>query len=278
MQTDIREILVAAQANGYAVGGFNVYNLEGALAVVAAAEDTHSPAILQVHPGALTHGGFPLLALCLSAAEQAEVPIAVHLDHCADAETIEAALGAGLTSVMADGSELDDEANATFVRQIVERAHIFGAAVEGELGRISGTEDGLTVETAHARMTDPQQAADFISQTGIDTLAVCIGNVHGPYPFPPQLDFERLTAIHEHVDVPLVLHGASGLPPEQVSLAIRNGICKFNVNTEVRRAYLQALHAADADIELVPLMTRAKTSMQTVITQKMELFGSVGRA
>ncbi len=274
-------LLADAQANGYAVGGFNVYNLEGVKAVVAAAEANNSPALLQVHPGALDHGGVPLLALCLKVAEASTAPIAVHLDHCADAEVITNALAMGLPSVMADGSHLEDEANATFVQAAAERAHDVGAAVEGELGRISGSEDGLTVATIHARMTDPNQAAAFVARTGLDMLAVCIGNIHGPYPFPPQLDFDRLAAIRESVSVPLVLHGASGLPADQITRSIELGVCKFNVNTEVRRAYLQAVRdaqAADPAIDLVPLMQAAQNAMAAAITQKMQLFGSVNRA
>ncbi len=144
---------------------------------------------------------------------------------------------------MADGSHLDYAANVDFTRAMAELAHARGAAVEAELGRLSGTEDGLTVEEYAAKLTDPQQAADFVERSAADMLAVCIGNVHGRYPGEPQLDFERLAAIRRAVAVPLVLHGASGLPPAQISQAIALGICKFNVNTEVREAYLGALEA-----------------------------------
>ncbi|MEL6152054.1 MAG: class II fructose-bisphosphate aldolase, partial [Chloroflexota bacterium] len=202
------DLLYAAQSGGYAVGGFNVYNLEGVKAVVTAAEANNSPALLQLHPGALAHGGEPLMALCLSAAQHSNAPVAVHLDHCSDAAVIGRSLAAGLPSVMADGSHLEYGENVSFVHAAVEQAQAVGAVVEGELGRISGTEDGLTVETMNARMTDPDEAADFVVQTGLDMLAVCIGNVHGRYPFPPQLDFERLAAIRACVEVPLVLHGA----------------------------------------------------------------------
>lgn len=281
MLANTAQLLQHAQDNQYAIGGFNVYNLEGVKAVIAAAEDTGSPALLQLHPGALAHGGEPLIALCIKAAEDAQVPIGVHLDHCADADVIKSAIAAGMSSVMADGSHLADEENTAFVKAAVTHATPANVAVEGELGRISGTEDGLTVETVQARMTDPDQAADFVTQTGIDALAVCVGNVHGKYPFPPQLDFERLADIRERVTVPLVLHGASGLPGDQIEQSIELGICKFNVNTEVRRAFLSALQreqAAQPNIDLVPLMQRAQDAMQAIIIEKMQLFGSVGRA
>lgn len=277
MLANTAELLSAAQAGGYALGGFNVYNLEGVNAVISAAESNASSALLQVHPGALEHGGLPLLALCVSAADLADVPIAVHLDHCAEANIIAQALDMGVSSVMADGSHLDYDKNVAFVREATEAAAAKHITVEGELGRISGTEDGLTVEAVNARMTDPEQAVDFVAQTGVHMLAVCIGNVHGPYPFPPQLDFERLAAIRERVGVPLVLHGASGLPEEQVKRSIELGVCKFNVNTEVRRAFVNALRSG-TESDLVPMMLRAQDAMQAVITQKMQLFGSVDRA
>lgn len=274
-------LLRHAQAEGYAIGAFNVYNLEGVRAVVATAQTADSPVMLQVHPAALTFGGAPLIALCQAAAQAASVPVAVHLDHSSDAEAIEQALAAGVSSIMADGSHLDYEANVAFTCAMAERAHAMGAAVEAELGRLSGTEDGLTVAEYEAKLTDPQQASAFLAATGADMLAVCIGNVHGHYRSSPQLDFERLAAIGRAVEVPLVLHGASGLPSEQVRRAIEMGICKLNVNTEVREAYVAALRQAlDAPKppDLVALMQQAVAAMQAVVAEKLAQFGSVGRA
>jgi tagatose 1,6-diphosphate aldolase GatY/KbaY len=273
-------LLRSAQAGGYAIGAFNVYNLEGVRAVVAAAEAARSPAVLQVHPSALEFGGAPLVALCLAAAREAAVPVAVHLDHSSSPDAIRQALDAGATSIMADGSHLDYAANAAFTHAMAELAHARGAAVEAELGRLSGTEDGLTVEEYAAKLTDPQQAADFVERSGADMLAVCIGNVHGRYRCEPRLDFARLAAIRQAVVVPLVLHGASGLPPAQIRGAITLGVQKFNVNTEVREAYLDALKLAlDAPKppDLIDLMRRAVAAMQAVVAAKLELFGSIGR-
>jgi tagatose 1,6-diphosphate aldolase GatY/KbaY len=273
-------LLRAAQAGGYAIGAFNVYNLEGVRAVVAAAEAAQSPAMLQVHPSALAFGGAPLIGLCLAAARSAVVPIAVHLDHSSSPEAIRQALEAGATSIMADGSQLDYTANGAFTRAMAELAHTHGATVEAELGRLSGTEDGLTIEEFAAKLTDPAQAADFVERSGADMLAVCIGNVHGRYPGEPRLDFERLAAIRQAVAVPLVLHGASGLPTQQISQAITLGVSKFNVNTEVREAYLDALKLAlDAPTtpDLIDLMERAVAAMQAVVAEKLGLFGSVGK-
>ncbi len=275
------ELLAAAEAGGYALGAFNVYNLEGVQAVAAAAEATRSPALLQIHPEALAHGGSPLVALCLEAARAATVPLAVHLDHSTSAGAIRAALAAGVSSVMADGSHLEYAANVAFTREMTALAHAQNAAVEAELGRLSGTEDGLTVADRDARMTDPDQAAGFVAETGIDALAVCIGNVHGPYPGEPRLDFDRLAAIRARVSVPLVLHGTSGLPDALIRRAVALGVRKFNVNTEVRRAYLDAIGAhlaAQPSADLLEVMARAIAAMQTVIKSKLALFGSTNQA
>jgi len=263
------------------VGAFNVYNLEGARAVVTAAEIGRSPSMLQILPSALKHGAAPLVALCLVAAKEAKVPMAVHLDHSASADDIQAGLDAGLRSIMADGSRLPYADNVAFTRQMAELVHKQGGTVEAELGRLTGTEDGLTVPEYEARLTNPGQAADFVAETGIDALAVCIGNVHGHYPGEPRLDFERLDAIQRTVSVPLVLHGASGLPDAMIRRSIELGITKFNVNTEVRAAYLAALRermeATDSP-DLLDLMQSAIAAMQPVVSAKLQLFGSVGKA
>jgi len=272
-------LMKAARGNGYALGAFNVYNLEGVRAVGAAAEMEHSPAIVQIHPSAFRHGGIPLVALCLAAAREASVPMAVHLDHSTSPDDIRSALAAGLTSIMADGSGLSYADNVAFTREMVALTHKHGGTVEAELGRLAGTEDDLTVEEYEARLTDPDQAVDFLAQTGTDALAVCIGNIHGRYRSEPRLDFDRLDAIRKAVSVPLVLHGASGLPEGMVRRAIELGVCKFNVNTELREAYLGALreHLAESP-DLLGLMQSATDAMKGVVRAKLQLFGSAGRA
>jgi tagatose 1,6-diphosphate aldolase GatY/KbaY len=274
-------LLREATTGGYAIGAFNIYNLEGVQAVVRAAEAQQSPVMLQLHPSALQHGGRPLVALCLEAARVAKVPVAVHLDHSTDTADITAALTAGITSIMADGSHLDYDDNLTFTRHMVSLAHAHRATVEAELGRLSGTEDGLTVPEYEAKLTDPAQAAEFVSQTGVDALAVCIGNVHGRYRSEPRLDFERLGAIQRAVSVPLVLHGASGLPADTVQRSIALGVHKFNVNTEVREAYIHTLRErlqGGKSPDLLDLMHGAETAMQAVVAEKLRLFGSMGKA
>jgi tagatose 1,6-diphosphate aldolase GatY/KbaY len=272
-------LMEAARENGYALGAFNVYNLEGVRAVGAAAEMEHSPAIVQIHPSALRHGGIPLVALCLAAAREASVPMAVHLDHSTSPDDIRAVLAAGVTSIMADGSGLTYADNVAFTHEMVTLTHKHKGTVEAELGRLAGTEDDLTVEEYEARLTNPDQAVDFLAQTGTDTLAVCIGNIHGRYRGEPRLDFDRLDAIRKAVSVPLVLHGASGLPEGMVRRAIELGVCKFNVNTELREAYLGALreHLAESP-DLLALMHTATDAMKGVVRAKLQLFGSAGRA
>jgi len=279
MLSSTSELLHTARRNAYAIGAFNVYNLEGVRAVVEAADSLESPAMLQLHPSALKYGKSPLVALCLEAARQAEVPIAVHLDHSTSSKDIQAALEAGMTSIMADGSNFPYLENLAFTRDMTKLAHAKGAVVEAEIGRISGTEDGLTIAEYEAKMTDPDQAAEFVRETTVDALAVTIGNVHGKYHSEPKLDFKRLLAIRKSVDVPLVLHGASGLPEAMISQSIQLGVCKFNVNTEVREAYLDVLKSTNSlsSPDLLDLMQQAIAAMQSVVEEKLQLFGSVGR-
>ncbi|MBF2050869.1 MAG: class II fructose-bisphosphate aldolase [Leptolyngbya sp. IPPAS B-1204] len=283
MLSSTRELLETARRHIYAIGAFNIYNLEGVRAVVSAAEAVQSPAMLQIHPSSLKYGGSPLVSLCLEAARSATVPISVHLDHSTSAEAIRFALEAGMNSIMADGSHLPYAENLSFTREMTQLAHRYGAVVEAEIGRISGTEDGLSVAEKEAKMTDPVQAGEFVRATQVDALAVTIGNVHGEYRSEPRLDFDRLIRIGETVgkDMLLVLHGASGLPAAMISRSIQLGVCKFNVNTEVRQAYM---HTLQSDIcnarkaDLLPCMEQSIAAMQQVVIEKMQLFGSGNKA
>ncbi|KAK2421907.1 ketose-bisphosphate aldolase class-II family protein [Trifolium repens] len=275
-----KEILNNAENGGYAVGAFNVYNLEGVDAVVSAAEEEQSPAILQIHPGALKQGGIPLVACCISAAERASVPITVHFDHGTSKQDLVEALELGFSSVMVDGSHLSFNENAAYTKFISLLAHSNDMLVEAELGRLSGTEDDLTVEEYEAKLTDVNMAEKFIDETGIDALAVCIGNVHGKYPASgPNLRLDLLKELHvlsQKKGVFLVLHGASGLGEELVKECINLGVRKFNVNTEVRKAYMDSLITPKKD--LVHVMASAKEAMKAVVAEKMHLFGSAGKA
>jgi tagatose 1,6-diphosphate aldolase GatY/KbaY len=281
MLASTRELLETARRNCYAIGAFNVYNLEGVKAVVSAAEAGRSPAMLQLHPSALKYGSSPLVALCLEAADSSIVPISVHLDHSTSSQDIHRVLNEGVRSIMADGSPMPYEQNLQFTKALTKLSHSYGAIVEAEIGRISGTEDGLTIAEKEAKMTDPIQAVEFVRITNVDALAVTIGNVHGEYKSPPRLDFPRLERIRNLIDIPLVLHGASGLPPEMIARSIQLGVCKFNVNTEVRQAYMQALKheiCGQPGKDLLDVTGEAIEAMQEVIAEKLQLFGSVDKA
>lgn len=275
-----KDLLIHAEKGGYAVGAFNVYNLEGVEAVVAAAEEEQSPAILQIHPSAFKHGGVPLVACCISAAEQASVPITVHFDHGSSKQELVEVLELGFDSVMVDGSDLPFKDNVSYTKYISFLAHSKKMHVEAELGRLSGIEDDLTVEDYEARLTDINQAREFIDETGIDALAVCIGNVHGTYPASgPNLKLDLLKDLHElssKKGVFLVLHGASGLPKGLIKECIERGVRKFNVNTEVRKAYMDSLKNPNKD--LVHVMASAREAMKSVVAEKIHLFGSAGKA
>lgn len=270
------ELLLEAQGDRRAIAAFNVYTIEGVRGVVNAAEALGQPIILQAHPGALKHGRWPLIAAMLQAARDAAVPVAVQLDHSTSMDDIAAALKLGVSSVMADGSDLPYEQNVDFVKAAVQLAAANGQSVEGELGKLSGTEDDITVEAYQARLTMPEQAEQFVDHTGVQMLAVCIGNVHGVYRTPPQLDFDRLAAIRARVHVPLVLHGASGLPEDQIQRCIALGICKFNVNTELRHAALEGMRRtlADASSDLGDVIQSSIKAMQAVASQKIRLFSN----
>lgn len=273
------EMLQQARRNGYAIGAFNIYNMEGALAVVRAAERLQSPVMLQLLPRALEIGGSPLITFCRAAAGAARVPVAVHLDHCPDEKVIEEAMSSNISSVMADGSHLPLEENIGFSRRIVALAKRMAIGVEGELGRLRGEEDGISTPEAMAKMTSPEEAVRFAHETGVDALAVCIGNVHGKYKKTPELDFERLAAISKKVMIPMVLHGTSGLPDEMIRESISHGVAKFNVNTEVRSRYMGAMEriCRQPGAELVDLMEGCIEAMQEPIEHKILLFGSNGR-
>jgi tagatose 1,6-diphosphate aldolase GatY/KbaY len=255
--------------------------MEGALAVVQAAEDMHSPVILQLLPRALQLGGRPLIAMCLALGQESAVQVAVHLDHCSSPELIEFALQCGVTSIMADGSAMEYADNVRFTRDMVKKVNQVKGCVEAELGRLTGDEDGFSITEREAQMTNPEQAVDFVAKTEIDALAVCIGNVHGRYPQTPQLNFRLLSMIAERVTLPLVLHGTSGLPDGLIREAIGHGVCKFNVNTEIRSAYTAALakcFANSSHMEMTNLMQTAIDAMKQSAQAKITQFCSADKA
>lgn len=277
-----REILQAARKGGYAVGAFNLNNMEILQAIVEAAEEERSPVIIQASQGALKYAGIEYISgLARIAAEKATVPIALNLDHGTSFTQVVQCIRHGFTAVMIDGSKLPYEENIAIVQKVVEVAHPNNVSVEAELGKIGGVEDDIVVSEREAAFTDPDEAADFAERTKCDALAVAIGTAHGLYKGEPKLDFERLQQIASKTDVPLVLHGASGVPDEAIKIA-RQYVSKINIDTELRVAFTKAIrdHMEANPNELDPrrILGPAKAAMKEVVRAKMRLFGSAGKA
>lgn len=241
-----KELLMDAQKNHYAIGAFNVENMEMMQAVIAAAEAENTPVILQTTPSTLKYADTSLYcAMAKVMAENTFVPVAIHLDHGSSAELCEKAAKDGYTSLMIDGSKLPLEQNISLTKKVVEMAKTYSVcpSVEAELGKLGGKEDDVEVKDGEDTCTDPKEAIQFVERTGIDSLAVAIGTAHGFYKGTPKLEFERLAQIRNNVSVPLVLHGSSGISDEDVIKAISLGICKVNFATELRVAYSDAVKA-----------------------------------
>ena len=300
-----KKLLSAAMAKGYAVGAFNIQNLETLLAVVEASTEERSPVIVAATPSTIKYAGLEYLAgMVKTAAESAPVPMSLHLDHGKDIETVSKCIDAGFTSVMIDGSRLNFEENIALTKRVTRLAHSKGISVEGELGRLAGVEEA-TVEEKEAVLTDPEAAKEFVERTGVDALAVAIGTCHGAYKFKgePKLDFERLKAIRKKVKVLLVLHGASsvpswiiekatkcgaelsgakGIPDEHIKEAISLGITKINIDTDLRLAFTCAIReiliSSPKEFDPRKILGPAKEAVKEVIKGKMRLFGSSAKA
>ena len=277
-----REMLLAAQRDGYAVPAFNVHNLETVQVVAETAAAMSSPVILAGTPGTFSYAGTDyLISICHEAARRYRIPLALHLDHHEDLRDIESKVRAGIRSVMIDASHFPLADNIKQVSEAVRLCHVFDASVEAELGRLGGQEDDLVVEEGDSYFTDPIVAKHFVEATRIDSLAVAIGSAHGLYQGEPKLDFTRLGQIRQQVDIPLVLHGASGIPEEMIYRAIGLGICKVNVATELKIAFADAVKAYFAEHPdandprkyIVP----GKLAMQKVVEEKIRICGSAGR-
>ena len=237
-------MLVDAAVHAYAVGAFNVENMEMMQAVVRAAEEERVPVILQTTPTTVEYASTALFsAMARALADSSELPIALHLDHSGKFSLCERAVADGYTSVMIDGSKLPIEENIALAGRVVAMVSAFGSrpTVEAELGRLGGKEDAVETAEGADIYTDPEQAARFVSETGIDSLAVAIGTAHGFYKGEPKLDFVRLGKIRDAVTVPLVLHGSSGISDADVARTVSLGICKVNFATELRAAYTEAV-------------------------------------
>lgn len=299
------EILAAARAGEYGVGAFNTSNLETTQAILEAAEEKRSPVIVALSEGSLKYGGKPLVDLVLSMSEQVSVPVAVHLDHGSSFESCMRALRWGLTSIMIDMSGEDEATNIAETRRVVEAAHAMGVSVEAEIGRLGGIEEHVIVSEADAVLTQPEEAERFMQATGADYLAVAIGTSHGAFKGRgrPFIDHERINAIAALVPAPLVMHGASGVPQhvvsrlngaggsiadavgiheEDVRLAVTEGISKINTDTDLRLAFTMAIREVfrDKPGEFDPrkYLGVARAAIKEVILERIDVFGSAGRA
>lgn len=307
MLSPLPTLLAKAQKGHYAVPAFNVNNLEFIQAIVQAAEEERSPVIIQTSEGAIEYAGMEELGMLVHlAAKRSKVPIAFHLDHGKHEETALAAIKSGFYgSVMFDGSSNPFEENIKKTKKLVAVARGRRVAVEAELGAIAGIEDFVSVEEKDSHLTDPEQAAVFVRQTGCDALAVAIGTKHGAYKFTkaPKLDIKRLEAIRARVSIPLVLHGASGIPSFLKKLclsygcaieeahgvsdalikdAIKGGVCKINIDSDLRVAFdagvRQFLQKHPEDIDPRHILGGGKVILVQAARQKMQLMGSSGKA
>lgn len=237
-----KQILKQAQEGNYAIGAFNVENMEMVMAVISAAEEMNAPVIMQTTPSTVKYAGLDyFLANAKVAASNAKVPVVMHLDHGSSFELAAQALRAGYTSIMIDGSHSDFESNIEISKAVVDMCKPSEVAVEAELGKVGGKEDDLDGGDGDL-YTDPLEAKEFVERTGVDSLAIAIGTAHGMYKGEPKLDLERLSEIRKVVSVPLVLHGGSGIPDWKVQEAIKRGICKVNYATELRIAYTHGVN------------------------------------
>ncbi len=300
------QILNPAREGGYAVGAFNTSNLEISQAIFEAAAELDAPIIVATSESAIKYAGYANLSIIIRhLADYYGVKAALHLDHGKDLDVVVKCLRNGWTSVMIDASKQPYEQNIATTSEVVKIAHMAGVPVEAELGRLAGIEDAVKVAEREALLTDPDQAAEFVERTGCDFLAVAIGTSHGAYKFKgePRIDHDRLTAIAKKVSIPLVLHGASsvphdvleraskfgaklpgakGVPEEAISEAVRRGISKINIDTDLRLAFTGAVRQIVAEKPEVfdprKIIGEAREAIKEVVRRKVELFGSQGKA
>ena len=277
-----KELLLDAQKNHYAVGAFNVENMEMVMAVLAAAEQQNSPVIMQTTPGTVKYAGFDFyFANVRTAAERTKIPVVMHLDHGNSFAMAMQAFRAGYTSIMIDGSKLPFEENIALTKSVVDVCHASNVPVEGELGKVGGKEDDLENDDDNP-YTDPQEAKIFVERTGVDSLAIGIGTAHGVYKGIPNVNMEVLSAVRQVVDVPLVMHGTSGVPDEQVRDAVSRGICKVNYATDLRIAFTNGVKEFMTSnpnaFDPKKYSALGMNEVTAYVAQKMEVVGSVGKA
>ena len=281
MLVNTKEMLAKAQKEQYGIGFFNAVNVEMARAIIETAEELRAPVIVGTAEVLLSAMSLERVAeYLIPMAQKAGVPVAVHYDHGLTFEKCMEALKLGFSSVMYDCSTASYEENLDRVAEMVRVCHGMGVTVEGELGHVGDNEGAGKLENPSDYFTDPAVAADFVRKTGVDALAVAVGNAHGDYKFPPKLDFSRITAIREATGIPLVLHGGSGLSDDDFREAVRRGVCKINIFTDLDKAGKAGIekglkNGAASMMGLIPYEIEA---MKEVVRNKIGLFGSDGRA
>lgn len=279
----MNEFLPIAKAKKFAVGQFNMNNLEFAQAIAQAAKEEQSPFIFGVSEGALRYMGMEYtVAMARAAAKTAGVPVALHLDHGSSFEVAMQCIRGGFSSVMFDGSHYPFEENVRLTKEIVKAAHAMGVSVEGELGTIGGVEDDLVVDEAEAMLAKPEEAIRYYEETGVDCLAIAVGTAHGMYKGEVHIRFDIIEEVANNIPVPIVLHGGSGVPDDMIRKAIASGVGKINVNTENQVACTQAVREVlskdDKVIDPRKYLGPARDAMVEVVRSKMQLFGSSNQA
>jgi tagatose 1,6-diphosphate aldolase GatY/KbaY len=280
-ETRFGKVLALAREAGRAVGAFTCYDLLGFEAVVRAAESRRAPVIVLVSLSSfVAEGGERLVRAFAAAARGSSVEVLLQLDHAPDERLIERAADCGVDAVMADGSKLPFAENLAFTRAVASSVRPRGIGVEAELGRVEGHEDEAG-ETLSGAMTEPDEADKLVEESGVDCLAVAVGNVHGHYSGTPELDWARLEEIRGRIPTLLSLHGASGLPEADLERAVSLGVTKFNVNTELRAAYFrhlgEDLDARAATLNLKSLGDGIVEAVQEVVEAKLSAFGWTGK-
>lgn len=280
MLVNMNDVLLPAKKGSYGVGFFNAVNVEMARAIIETAEELRAPVMVGTAEILLPAMELARVAeYLIPMAEKASVPVCVHYDHGLTFEKCMQALELGFTSIMYDCSTAPYEENIEKVAEMVKICHAMGRTVEGELGHVGDNAGAGKLENPSDYFTDPETAADFVKRTGVDSLAVAVGNEHGDYAFPPKLDFERIRVIAEKTGIPLVLHGGSGLSDTDFKTAVKEGVAKVNIFTDIDKAGKRGIEAglAAGEKSMMGLIPYEIDAMKEVVRDKILLFGSNGK-
>lgn len=278
MLVTLQDIIEKAEQGNYCVPAFNVYNIETVMGVIDAAEELNAPVIMQLYPRLVNEQvGYYIAPVVLAAAQKAKVPVCLHLDHAAGTAEVYKSLRWGFTGIMQDGSSLPFDENVALTRSAVEMCSVLGVGVEGEIGHV-----GSAADDSMGEFTDPAEAADFVAKTGVCCLAVLVGNAHGHYKKTPNLDIQRIRDIRSACGVPLVLHGGTGIPDDQVKAAVAAGVRKMNIGTDVCCAFAEGTKAAVNDpnhhLAVDVFMKGAIATVKELAVSKILLTGADGKA